>query len=124
MVEQLILERKASSTQKTYKYHLSSRTHLLMVFIAIYFRYLGFKNPSIAKAIQGFLKPNYRKYLSPKISRIIMSYYLAELFVFYKDLKPEEITKKQLIHFLLHKIRFKKIAESTQNQIISAVKVY
>ena len=54
MVEQLILERKASSTQKTYKYHL------------------------------------------------------AELFVFYKDLKPEEITKKQLIHFLLHKIRFKK----------------
>ena len=56
---------------------LSSRTHLLMVFIAIYFRYLNFKNPSIAMAIQGFLKPNYRKYLSPKISQIIMSYYLS-----------------------------------------------
>ena len=57
--------------------YLSSKTHLLVVFKAIYFRYLHFKNPSIAKAIQGFLKSNYRKYLSPKISQIIMSYYLS-----------------------------------------------
>ena len=54
---------------------------LLVVFIAIYFRYLDFKNTSIARAIEVFLKSNYRKYLSPKISRIIpigtgMSYYL------------------------------------------------
>ena len=67
---------------------LSSRTHLslsqrdrwdlLMVFIAIYSRYLNFKNTSIARAIQVFLKSNYRKYLSPKISPIIMSYYLVD----------------------------------------------
>ena len=56
--------------------YLNSRTHLLVVFIAIYFRYLHFKNTSIAKAIQGFLKPNYRKYLNSKTSQIIMSYYL------------------------------------------------
>ena len=36
---------------------ISSRTHLLVVFITIYFRYLGFKNTSIAIAIEVFLKP-------------------------------------------------------------------
>ena len=65
-----------------HKYYLSSRTHLLMVFIAIYFRYFHFKNTSIARAIQGFLKSNYRKYLNSKISPIIMSYYLyIKLFI-------------------------------------------
>lgn len=51
-------------------------------------------------------------------------HHLAGLLLFYKNLKPDEITKKQLEHYLLHLIRFKKISESTQNQIINAVKAY
>ncbi len=51
-------------------------------------------------------------------------HHLAGLFYFYKDLVPEKINKEQVEQYLLHKIRFKKIAESTQNQIINAVKAY
>lgn len=49
---------------------------------------------------------------------------LAGFFHFYKDTTPQAITKEQLSKYLLHLIRFKKISESTQNQIISAVKAY
>ena len=50
--------------------------------------------------------------------------HLIGLFLFYKDLAPQDITKKQVQHYLIHLIRFKKIAESTQNQIINAIKAY
>ncbi len=51
-------------------------------------------------------------------------HHLAGLFYFYKTILPEEISKEQVEQYLLHQIKFKKIAESTQNQIISAVKAY
>ncbi|MCP3929218.1 MAG: tyrosine-type recombinase/integrase, partial [Bacteroidetes bacterium] len=50
--------------------------------------------------------------------------HLVSLFLFYGKLHPESITKSQLQQYLLHRIRFQKIAESTQNQIINAVKAY
>ncbi|MEM9889127.1 MAG: tyrosine-type recombinase/integrase [Bacteroidota bacterium] len=52
------------------------------------------------------------------------SNHLTSLFVFYKDFHPHDITNKNVQQYLLHQIRFKKIAESTQNQIINAVKAY
>jgi len=51
-------------------------------------------------------------------------HHLAGLFYFYKDLLPEKISKDQVEQYLLHQIKFKKIAESTQNQIINSVKAY
>lgn len=51
-------------------------------------------------------------------------HHLAGLFYFYKTILPEEISKAQVEQYLLHQIKFKKIAESTQNQIINAVKAY
>ena len=57
--------------------HLSTRTQLLIVFRAIFFRYFSLKNHSITTAIKGFLKKNYRKNLSPKIIRINMSEHLS-----------------------------------------------
>ncbi len=52
------------------------------------------------------------------------SHHLVGLFLYYKDLKPEEISKKQFEQYVLHNIRFKKISESTQSQMINAVKAY
>lgn len=49
---------------------------------------------------------------------------LAALFFFYKNEPPTEITKDQVSKYLLHLIRFKKITESTQNQIINSIKAY
>ena len=51
-------------------------------------------------------------------------YHLIGLFLHYKDLQPEEISKKQFEQYLLHLIRFKKISASTQGQAINAVKAY
>ena len=52
------------------------------------------------------------------------SHHLMGLFLFYQSALPEDITKKQVEHYILHLVRFKKIAESTQNQVINAVKAY
>ena len=49
---------------------------------------------------------------------------LIAFFLYYKNLKPEEITKKQFAQYILHLIRFKKISESRQSQIISSIKAY
>ncbi|MEM6319148.1 MAG: site-specific integrase [Bacteroidota bacterium] len=51
-------------------------------------------------------------------------HHLAGLFYFHKKVTPEAITTKQVQQYLLHQIKFKKIAESTQNQIINAIKAY
>lgn len=51
-------------------------------------------------------------------------HHLAGVFFFYKEFQPQDITVKSVQQYLLHQIRFKKIAESTQNQIINAVKAY
>jgi len=55
-----------------------------MVFRTIFFRYFSLKNNSRATAIKGFLKKNYRKNLSPKIPRIIMSDYLVSAKVLFR----------------------------------------
>lgn len=51
-------------------------------------------------------------------------HHLAGLFYFYPKVLPKEISKEQVEQYLLHRIKYKKIAESTQNQIINAVKAY
>jgi integrase/recombinase XerD len=51
-------------------------------------------------------------------------HHLTGLLLHYKNLKPDEISKKQFEQYLLHLIRFKKISESTQSSIINAVKAY
>ncbi|MFK7936252.1 MAG: tyrosine-type recombinase/integrase [Saprospiraceae bacterium] len=51
-------------------------------------------------------------------------HHLAGVLFYYKDFDPRDITVPNVQQYLLYQIRFKKIAESTQNQIISAVKAY
>lgn len=64
--------------------------------------------------------------LENKAASTIKSYknHLIGLLLFYRNLAPENITKNQVQQYLLHLIRFKKIAASTQNQIINSVKAY
>ncbi len=61
--------------------------------------------------------------LSPS-TRKSYKHHLAGLFFYFKDIAPESISLEQVQQYLLYKIRNKKIAESTQNQIINAVKAY
>ena len=61
--------------------------------------------------------------LSPSTSKSY-KHHLAGLFFYFKDIAPEDISIEQVQQYLLYKIRNKKIAESTQNQIINAVKAY
>ena len=61
--------------------------------------------------------------LSPS-TRKTYKHHLAGLFFYCKDIAPEDISLEQVQYYLLYKIRNKKIAESTQNQIINAVKAY
>ncbi len=51
-------------------------------------------------------------------------HHLAALFYHYKKQTPQEITNEQVRNYLLHLIKVRNIAESTQNQIINAVKAY
>jgi len=51
-------------------------------------------------------------------------HHLTFFFLYYKDLSPKEISKKQFEQYLLHLIRKKRISSSTQNSVINAVKAY
>lgn len=51
-------------------------------------------------------------------------HHLAGLLYYFKETIPQKITNEQVEQYLLHQIKHKKIAESTQNQIINAVKAY
>ena len=44
--------------------------------------------------------------------------------LYYNEIDPKEITKEQITDYLLHKITKDHISESTQNQIINAIKFY
>ena len=44
--------------------------------------------------------------------------------VYYKDENLDEITKDQIVDYLLHLIKTKNISTSTQNQVINAIKFY
>ena len=44
--------------------------------------------------------------------------------IFYKDEELDKITKDQIVDYLLHLIKTKKISTSTQNQVINAIKFY
>ena len=50
--------------------------------------------------------------------------HLIGVFLFFKNILPEKLTSKDIQNYILHKIKFKKISESTQNSIINAVKAY
>lgn len=50
--------------------------------------------------------------------------HLIAIFHFYKNILPEELTNENIQAYLLHQIKVKKISESTQNSIISAIKAY
>ena len=43
---------------------------------------------------------------------------------FYNDSKPEEISEKQIVNYVLRQIEERNISESTQNGIINAIKFY
>ena len=42
----------------------------------------------------------------------------------YNDIKPSQITRKQINDYIMHLIRDKHITESYQNQIASAIKIF
>ena len=50
--------------------------------------------------------------------------HFAGLLLFYKDVPPEKISIIQFQQYVLHLINIKQISESTQNQVINAVKFY
>ncbi|MFK8009216.1 MAG: tyrosine-type recombinase/integrase [Saprospiraceae bacterium] len=50
--------------------------------------------------------------------------HLAAIFLFYKKVEPEKISKEQVQKYILHQIKFKKVSVSTQNSIINSVKAY
>lgn len=50
--------------------------------------------------------------------------HLIALFLYFPKIDPENISVKDVEMYLLHQIKFKKISESTQNQIINSVKAY
>jgi len=50
--------------------------------------------------------------------------HLRQLLWFYNDKRPSQITLKEIKSFLYHKITKEKIAESTQNQAINAIKYF
>jgi len=50
--------------------------------------------------------------------------HLIEIFSYFDKLPPEAIGSKEMQAYILHLIKFKKISESTQNQIINAYKAY
>ena len=43
---------------------------------------------------------------------------------YYNDIHPKDITKGQIIQYMLHRIRVDKISESIQNNFINAIKCY
>ncbi|MFK7774727.1 MAG: tyrosine-type recombinase/integrase [Saprospiraceae bacterium] len=49
---------------------------------------------------------------------------LITLFHYFPKTQPEDISIEDVQQYLLHLIKFKKISESTQNQIINAIKAY
>jgi len=50
--------------------------------------------------------------------------HLISIFLFYPKLLPSAIEPKEIEKYILYQIKFKKISESTQNQIINAYKFY
>jgi integrase/recombinase XerD len=48
----------------------------------------------------------------------------AQFLKFYDDIHPENITKEQIIQYLLYRIQTDKISESIQNNFINAIKCY
>ncbi len=50
--------------------------------------------------------------------------HLIAIFIYYPKIHPENLTVKDIQDYILHQIKFKKIAVSTQNIIINAVKSY
>jgi site-specific recombinase XerD len=58
--------------------------------------------------------------------RTIKSYKssLRQFIMYYNDIKPSHITRKQINDYIIHLIRDKHITESYQNQIASAIKIF
>lgn len=50
--------------------------------------------------------------------------HLRQLFWFYNDKRPSQITLKEIKHFLYHRITKENISESTQNQAINGIKYF
>lgn len=47
-----------------------------------------------------------------------------QFLLFYKDVKPSSLGRKQIDDYILHQIKTRKISESHQNQILSAIKLF
>ncbi len=50
--------------------------------------------------------------------------HLAQFLYFYNDKHPADISKEQIIQYMLHRIQIDKISPSEQNNIINAIKCY
>ena len=50
--------------------------------------------------------------------------HLRQLFWFYNDKRPSQLTLKEIKRFLYHQINKERISESTQNQAINAIKYF
>lgn len=48
----------------------------------------------------------------------------AQFLLYYDDIHPKDITKEQIIQYMLHRIRVDKISESVQNTFINGIKFY
>lgn len=51
-------------------------------------------------------------------------HHLIAIFLYYNQKEPQKINSDDIQKYILHQIRFKKIAESTQNSIINSIKSY
>jgi len=75
------------------------------------------------KAVNATADKIILKQYSPKTLKSYRNHLVA-LFIFFEKTEPDLIKSEDVEKYLLHLIKFKKISESTQNQIISAYKLY
>jgi len=72
---------------------------------------------------EAYLKTLMHRRFSDSTYKTYTSMFKRFMF-YYMDEKLEEITKDQIVNYLLHLIETKNISTSTQNQVINAIKFY
>lgn len=78
------------------------------------------KHPEALVALEERLRLKRYSYATIKVYKSHFGSFLMQ----YNDVKPEEISEQQIIHYILQQIEERKISESTQNSIINAIKFY
>lgn len=78
------------------------------------------KYPEALVALEERLRLKRYSYATIKVYKSHFGSFLMQ----YNDVKPEEISEQQIIHYILQQIEERKISESTQNSIINSIKFY